>query len=207
MQTQAWWLFWHLLWSTINEHQQASTRNKICVGFKNLSMFKAWHKNGVFLAGVLVHVSIFEVVHISMIGSCQNIRDFFLALRSCLASNAMSPRSKPWKRPNRLVTDLVAMPLESIEHMYMTTTHLYGIDCILYIYTSTYVYMLHICVYYLLRNIHLHIWALLGWGFDTWWELLQLRAFTFQISKVKVRTVWCIETCINLMLYVLYNTG
>ena len=120
-------------------------------------MFKAWHKNGVFLAGVLVHVSIFEVVHISMIGSCQNIRDFFLALRSCLASNAMSPRSKPWKRPNRLVTDLVAMPLESIEHMYMTTTHLYGIDCILYIHIYICIHATHMCILSLAQHTPTHL--------------------------------------------------
>ena len=122
----------------------------------------------------------------------------FSQLIFILASNAMSPPSKPWKRPKRLVTDLIAIPFESLEHMYMTTTHVCGIDCIsyIYIYISTYVYILHICIYickllYLLHNIHLHIWALLGWGFDTWRELLQLRAFTFQISKE-----WKSEQCV-----------
>ena len=73
----------------------------------------------------------------------------FSQLIFILASNAMSPPSKPWKRPKRLVTDLIAIPFESLEHMYMTTTHVCGIDCIsyIYIYISTYVYILHICVY------------------------------------------------------------
>jgi hypothetical protein len=110
----------------------------------------------------------------------------------------MSPPSKPWKRPKRLVTDLIAIPFESLEHMYMTTTHVCGIDCISYIYIHIYIciHTTHMYIYickrlYLLHNIHLHIWALLGWGFDTWRELLQLRAFTFQISKE-----WKSEQCV-----------
>lgn len=129
----------------------------------------------------------------------------FSQLIFILASNAMSPPSKPWKRPKRLVTDLIAIPFESLEHMYMTTTHVCGIDCISYIYTYLHMYTYYTYVYIYMQTIiplaqhtptHLSSPGLRLWHVARAVATQGVHLSDFQ--RVKVRTV-CIETCINLI--------